>query len=205
MQAVEIVEVAPRDGFQAVRPFIPTEAKVTLTVVASGLSYLQEHLPAVGAGLVATGAADLIGYGRTPPDPRWPGGAHVAVQFVINYEEGGENSILHGDPAAEAFLSEIIGAQPIAGMRHMNMESLYEYGSRAGVWRLLDLFKSRGVPLTKPCGRVSQSWGAAAPSSRARSSSASAAAPAPVAAGLRIRSPECSNWNASAGSARARD
>src|SRR4026208_638527 len=75
---------------------------------------------------------DLIGYGGKPPTAKWPGSARVALQFVLNYEEGGENSILHGDPASEAFLSEIIGAQPWPGMRHMNMESIYEYGSRAG-------------------------------------------------------------------------
>jgi putative urate catabolism protein len=91
---------------------------------------------------------DLIGYGRNPPDPRWPGGAHVAVQFVINYEEGGENSILHGDAASEAFLSEIVGAQPWPGQRHMNMESIYEFGSRAGFWRLWRLFTERAMPVT---------------------------------------------------------
>jgi putative urate catabolism protein len=91
---------------------------------------------------------DLIGYGRTPPDPKWPGGARIAMQFVLNYEEGAENSILHGDAASEAFLSEIIGAQPWPGQRHMNMESIYEYGSRAGFWRIWRLFTSRGVPLT---------------------------------------------------------
>jgi putative urate catabolism protein len=91
---------------------------------------------------------DMIGYGRTPPDPKWPGGAHVAVQFVLNYEEGGENNILHGDKASEAFLSEIVGAQPIVGARHMNMESIYEYGSRAGFWRLWRLFGERKVPVT---------------------------------------------------------
>ncbi len=80
---------------------------------------------------------DLVGYGRNPPDPRWPGGARVAVQFVLNYEEGGESNVLHGDAASETFLSEIVGAQPFAGARHMSMESLYEYGSRAGFWRLL--------------------------------------------------------------------
>jgi chitin deacetylase len=91
---------------------------------------------------------DMIGYGRNPPDPRWPGGARVAVQFVINYEEGGENNILHGDAASEAFLSEIVGAQPWPGMRHANMESMYEYGSRAGFWRLWRLFTSRRVAVT---------------------------------------------------------
>ena len=69
---------------------------------------------------------DLVGYGRTPPHPRWPGEARICVQFVMNYEEGGENSILHGDPASEAFLSEIVGAAPWPGQRHMNMESIYE-------------------------------------------------------------------------------
>jgi putative urate catabolism protein len=91
---------------------------------------------------------DLRGYGRTPPDPRWPGGAAVAVQFVLNYEEGGENCVLHGDPASEAFLSEIVGAQPIPAKRHMNMESIYEYGTRAGFWRVLRLFEERRIPFT---------------------------------------------------------
>ena len=91
---------------------------------------------------------DLIGYGRNPPKVEWPNKARVAVQFVLNYEEGGENCVLHGDPASEAFLSEIIGAQPLQGQRHMNMESIYEYGSRAGLWRILRLFESRRVPLT---------------------------------------------------------
>ncbi len=91
---------------------------------------------------------DLIGYGRNPPHPQWPGGACLAVQFVINYEEGGENCILHGDMASEGFLSEIIGAQPLPGTRHMNMESMYEYGSRAGFWRLHRLFTARAIPVT---------------------------------------------------------
>ncbi len=91
---------------------------------------------------------DLIGYGPNPPKANWPGGARVAVQFVMNYEEGGENCILHGDKASEAFLSEIVGAQPWEGQRHMSMESIYEYGSRVGVWRLLDLFRPRQIPIT---------------------------------------------------------
>ena len=91
---------------------------------------------------------DLLGYGLTPPNARWPGSARVAVQFVVNYEEGGENCILHGDPASEAFLSEIVGARPLPGRRHMSMESIYEYGSRVGVWRLFELFRERQVPLT---------------------------------------------------------
>jgi putative urate catabolism protein len=90
---------------------------------------------------------DLVGYGRNPPHAQWPGEARIALQFVLNYEEGAENSVLHGDPASETFLSEIIGAQAFP-MRHMSMESLYEYGSRAGLWRLLRMFESRGLPLT---------------------------------------------------------
>jgi putative urate catabolism protein len=91
---------------------------------------------------------DLIGYGRTPPDPQWPGHARIAVQFVINYEEGSENNILHGDAASEAFLSETIGAQPLPGVRNMNMESVYEYGTRAGFWRLYRLFTERRLAVT---------------------------------------------------------
>jgi allantoinase len=91
---------------------------------------------------------DMIGYGRTPPHADWPNGARVALQFVVNYEEGGENNILHGDAASEAFLSEIVGAAPWPGQRHMNMESIYEYGSRAGFWRLHRLFTERDMPVT---------------------------------------------------------
>lgn len=91
---------------------------------------------------------DMQGYGPNPPDPKWPGGAYVAVQFVLNYEEGGENSILHGDAASEAFLSEIVGAAPWQGQRHWNMESIYEYGARAGFWRLHRLLTERSVPTT---------------------------------------------------------
>lgn len=91
---------------------------------------------------------DMTGYGRTTPDPKWPGGARVAVQFVINYEEGGENNVLHGDAASEAFLSESIGAEPWPGRRNRNMESVYEYGARAGFWRLWRLFTERELPVT---------------------------------------------------------
>jgi putative urate catabolism protein len=91
---------------------------------------------------------DMAGYAGSPPVVMWPGGAKIAVQFVLNLEEGGENCVLHGDIASETFLSEIIGAKPFEGARHMSMESIYEYGSRAGVWRILDLFKSYGFPLT---------------------------------------------------------
>src|SRR4051794_41916055 len=79
---------------------------------------------------------DLVGYGRHPPDPRWPGGARVAVQFVVHYEEGGERNILHGDPTSEAFLSDVLGAQPWPGQRHMRVEAMDGYGSRAGFSRL---------------------------------------------------------------------
>ena len=91
---------------------------------------------------------DLIGYGRNPPDPRWLGGARIAVQFVVNYEEGGERSILHGDKESEAFLSDVLGAKPWPGQRHMNVESMYEYGARAGFWRLWRLFRERALPAT---------------------------------------------------------
>src|SRR6187431_389812 len=91
---------------------------------------------------------DLAGYGRNPPDPKWPGGARVAVQFVVNYEEGGERNILHGDKESEAFLSDVLGAVPWPGMRHMNVESMYEYGSRAGFWRLWRDFTARKLPVT---------------------------------------------------------
>lgn len=91
---------------------------------------------------------DLIGYGQHPPHPHWPGNARIAVQFVLNYEEGAENCILHGDEASETFLSEMINAQPFVGSRHMSMESLYEYGSRVGVWRILKVFRDRQLPLS---------------------------------------------------------
>lgn len=90
---------------------------------------------------------DLVGYGPHPPDPRWPGGALIAVQFVLNYEEGAENCVLDGDAASETFLSEMVPAQAFPD-RHRSMESLYEYGSRAGLWRLLRVFERRGLPLT---------------------------------------------------------
>ncbi len=90
---------------------------------------------------------DFVGYGRHTPDPQWPGGARLAVQFVLNYEEGGEMSVLDGDAHAETFLSEITNAEPVPD-RHMSMESIYEYGSRAGLWRLLRLFERHDVPLT---------------------------------------------------------
>jgi OHCU decarboxylase len=91
---------------------------------------------------------DMHGYGPNPPHANWPGGAHVAVQFVLNYEEGGENNILHGDTASEAFLSDVLGAAPWPGQRHANVESMYEYGARAGFWRLHRLFTGAAVPVT---------------------------------------------------------
>src|SRR5580700_11168690 len=89
----------------------------------------------------------LVGYGRNPPHPQWPNGARIAVQFVLNYEEGAENCVLDGDPASEVFLSEIVNAQAFP-LRHMSMESLYEYGSRAGLWRVLRAFERHRLPLT---------------------------------------------------------
>ncbi len=91
---------------------------------------------------------DMTGYGPNLPHAKWPNGARIAVQFVLNYEEGGENCVLHGDAASETFLSEMVGAVPFVGARHMSMESLYEYGSRAGVWRVLKLFRERRLPIT---------------------------------------------------------
>jgi putative urate catabolism protein len=91
---------------------------------------------------------DLKGYGRNTPDPRWPGGARIAVQFVINYEEGGENNILHGDEAAEAFLTDVLGVRPWKGERHISVESMFEYGARSGFWRLWRAFTERAMPVT---------------------------------------------------------
>ena len=91
---------------------------------------------------------DLCGYGASPPDAAWPDDARIAVQFVVNYEEGAENCVLHGDASSEAFLSEIVGAEPLAGERNMNMESIYEYGARAGFWRLHRLFTGSDLPVT---------------------------------------------------------
>ena len=91
---------------------------------------------------------DFTGHGPNPPDAQWPGGAKIAISIVLNYEEGGENSILHGDAASEAFLSDIAGAAPWPGQRHWNMESLYDYGARAGFWRLHRLFTERHIPVT---------------------------------------------------------
>jgi len=91
---------------------------------------------------------DLIGYGGAPPIPVWPGGARIAVSFVLNYEEGGENTVLNGDKGAETFLSDIVNAQPVLGQRHQSMESLYEYGARAGFWRIKRVFDERALPVT---------------------------------------------------------
>ncbi|TMQ19093.1 MAG: allantoinase [Candidatus Rokuibacteriota bacterium] len=91
---------------------------------------------------------DLVGYGRTPPDPKWPGGARLALQIVMNYEEGGERSILHGDREAEAFLQEVIGMPVLRGVRNLQVESMYEYGSRAGFWRLMRIFSERAVKVS---------------------------------------------------------
>jgi len=114
--------------------------------------------PDSGAGRPATNAAspvlsaaryprDLRGYGREVPHAQWPGHARIAVQFVLNYEEGGENSVLHGDAGSEQFLSEMFNP-PAFAARHLSMEGIYEYGARVGVWRLLREFEKRGLPLT---------------------------------------------------------
>ncbi|MFY8094655.1 MAG: allantoinase PuuE [Niveispirillum sp.] len=91
---------------------------------------------------------DLIGYGAHPPHPRWPGDARIAVQIVMNYEEGGENCLLHGDGQSEAYLQEVVGTQPLVGQRNLSVESVYEYGSRAGFWRLMRLFDRYGIKIT---------------------------------------------------------
>jgi allantoinase len=91
---------------------------------------------------------DLVGYGASPPDPGWPGGARLALSFVLNYEEGGENTPLEGDPASEAFLHEVVGASPTIGRRNLNTESMFEFGSRAGFWRVHRIFRKHGLPLT---------------------------------------------------------
>jgi len=101
-----------------------------------------------GGGMNEPYPRDMVGYGRNPPQALWPGGARLALQIVVNYEEGGENAILHGDRASETFLSEIIGAAPFVGQRHLSMESIYEYGSRAGFWRMTRLFEARSIPVT---------------------------------------------------------
>jgi len=91
---------------------------------------------------------DLAGYGEHPPDPKWPGGARLALSFVLNYEEGGERTPLEGDPESEAYLHEVVGAPPTVGRRNLNTESMFEYGSRAGFWRVLRIFREHGLPLT---------------------------------------------------------
>jgi putative urate catabolism protein len=91
---------------------------------------------------------DLVGYGVHPPDPKWPGGARLALQIVMNYEEGGESNVLHGDDHSETYLHEVVGTAPVEGGRGLTVESVYEYGSRAGVWRLLRLFAARGIKIT---------------------------------------------------------
>ena len=97
---------------------------------------------------------NFIGYGNNQPKFTWENNSKLAVQFVLNYEEGGENTVLNGDKHSEIFLSEIIGAQPVIGERHMNMESIYEYGSRAGFWRIYNEFTERGLALTILCMKI---------------------------------------------------
>ena len=91
---------------------------------------------------------DLVGYGAEPPDPRWPGGARLAVSFVLNYEEGGERTPLEGDPESESYLHEVVGAPPTVGRRNLNTESMFEFGSRAGFWRVHRIFREHDLPVT---------------------------------------------------------
>ena len=91
---------------------------------------------------------DLVGYGEHPPQAEWPGGARLALQIVMNWEEGGERSILHGDESAETYLHEVPGTAPLVGVRNLQIESTYEYGTRAGLWRLLRLFRERSIPIS---------------------------------------------------------
>src|SRR2546428_11614480 len=97
---------------------------------------------------------DLVGYGRTPPDPKWPNRARLALQIVMNYEEGGERSILHGDREAEAFLQEVIGMPDLRRVRNLQVESMDEYGSRAGFWRLMRLFADHGIKVSALAGAM---------------------------------------------------
>ena len=104
--------------------------------------------PQSAADMARSYQRDMRGHGRTPPAAQWPENAAVCVQFVLNYEEGGENNVIHGDAGSEAFLYEIVGAASWPGQRHWNMESIYEYGARAGFWRLWRMFTSRNMPVT---------------------------------------------------------
>lgn len=105
-------------------------------------------IPPIGEANTPSYPRDLSGYAGHPPAIIWPNGAKLAISFVLNYEEGSENSVLHGDEGAETFLSEIVNAPQITGMRHHSMESLYDYGSRAGFWRIRQIFQEHGLPLT---------------------------------------------------------
>jgi allantoinase len=121
--------------------------KTNQSPVQSPVQTAAQHATSTNDALLPAYPRDLIGYGRDAPYANWPGKARIAVQFVLNYEEGGENCVLHGDKASEQFLSEIIGAAAFEA-RHLSMESVYEYGSRVGVWRLLREFEKRQLPLT---------------------------------------------------------
>ena len=105
---------------------------------------------------------DFIGYAATPPNPKWPGGARLALQIVMNYEEGGERSILHGDEEAESFLQEVVGAPPMRGARNLQVESVYEYGSRVGFWRLMRVFAERSIKIIDHVARTTASGSAGA-------------------------------------------
>jgi peptidoglycan/xylan/chitin deacetylase (PgdA/CDA1 family) len=117
--------------------------------MSSSAGALPSSAPGSLPGQYGEGSTrDLVGYGQTPPDPKWPNGAKIALSFVLNYEEGAENCTLHGDGESEKLLSEMVGAAALKGQRHANMESLYDYGSRAGFWRLHRLLTNRRVPCT---------------------------------------------------------
>src|SRR6476661_4543599 len=132
---------------QAFQESVPCCKKAGWSCIWQGPNQPRAQQPRYARMTGNTYPRDLIGYGRNPPHANWPGRAKIAVQFVLNYEEGGENSVLHGDAGSEQFLSELFNP-PAFPDRHLSMESVYEYGSRAGVWRLLREFERRGLPLT---------------------------------------------------------
>ncbi len=145
-QAIQIHQHAP--GRTAVRGIENMRSQCAHGKISSSSQFeYNNSMPAPDDGSTAY-PRDLKGYGEQPPAADWPNGARLAVQVVLNYEEGGENCVLHGDDASECFLSEIIGADPRQDVRHMSMESVYEYGSRVGVWRLRRLFADHQLPVT---------------------------------------------------------
>jgi hypothetical protein len=132
-------------NYDLIKIFRPPNPPSTSIMMAPDRFKLSSH---TNDGLSQYGGRDLVGYGDQPPRVEWPNGAKVAISLVLNYEEGGEMCLLHGDDRSEHLLSEIVGAVPYEGQRHANMESLYDYGSRAGFWRLNRLFHEKKVPCT---------------------------------------------------------